>query len=925
MKTVSIVLTILTCQLAAATATAGAKGLKPPESPVSDIPRLKGIVVDGKADDWREDGYRADVLIPLSGEVKPVEDCDGWVRLGWDERGLLLLARVHDDRWVESDSEEYLWQADGLEIYLAPGRGSPQLCQWVVAPGMAAGQGSPRWHFYDHRKDEQLKGHPAPLTVSRTRVDNGYVLEVLVPWSSIGIQPSMGREVAVQFWVNDSDSDRVKDPYHALWYPETGTFQHSTRMHRVRLSTRPSPPMDVRIMGSHDMTRLNTRFLATARADRAGTTVRLVRRSTGKAFADAQLTKDGSGYAVARIPVPLPTESDPYGHVAVRAGTRLVDECVLPDINEQRRDAIRHARIVLDPFVFHGKQFPRPDLERPVYMERLAGPCLFHTTYYDADYQEVTTAERPGRYGAVVEILHEGHEPRREFLTLYRTPEPIEWWKMEMTTEMEFPRQFGVPAEVARRRSDVVGDYMKWMMGHDIHRRAEGAVVLAGLSEASPDDDIVDRTSPRARDHRWWYGLKKKIGVATPYPYAVHVPDSAESDDAETFPAVLMLHGAGPGGRLQRFPDMYIGKNAAPGGLLQWFLDMYIGKHDLPMIAIVPVTPGGEWPFWSPHRLHDLIEEAMDRYPIDPDRFYLTGLSMGGMGSWSLAMQYPDLFAAVVPICGVRGDARDVARVRDIPVWVFHGDKDPSVPVQESHKMVAALRRIGGRVRYTEYPGVDHDSWTRTYEDKAFYDWLLKQKRGAPQQPRWEPLTAKEGSLPIEGYELAWSDEFNGDSLDLSKWFYRQDGVRRGQGVVAKETVSLDGKGHLVMTVRRHGSTVQLPEIATQGRFETTYGYFECRMKMQREVGHFPSFWLQTPTIGDPLGDPGKAGAEIDIFEYLRKDFDKVYHHVHWDGYGKNLKSIRGVPSIPGVGEGWHTFSLLWTEKEYVFYVDGNE
>ena len=125
------------------------------------------------------------------------------------------------------------------------------------------------------------------------------------------------------------------------------------------------------------------------------------------------------------------------------------------------------------------------------------------------------------------------------------------------------------------------------------------------------------------------------------------------------------------------------------------------------------------------------------KYPIDPDRVYLTGLSMGGFGSWMLAMEHPGRFAAAVPICG-GGDPRDVARIKDLPIWVFHGGKDPTVPLARSEAMVDALRKIGGRVKLTVYPDAGHDSWTATYENEDLYAWLLQQRRGQPQQPRAE-------------------------------------------------------------------------------------------------------------------------------------------------------------------------------------------
>ena len=140
-----------------------------------------------------------------------------------------------------------------------------------------------------------------------------------------------------------------------------------------------------------------------------------------------------------------------------------------------------------------------------------------------------------------------------------------------------------------------------------------------------------------------------------------------------------------------------------------------------------------------------------------------------------------------------------------------------------------------------------------------------------------------------------------------------------------KETVSVDGNGHLVLTTKRSGDEYHTAMIGTQGKFETTYGYFECRVQLQEQIGHWSAFWLQTPTMAMDIGNTAESGTEIDIFEYLRREGDTVHHTLHWDGYKIFHKSAKATPNIPGLSEGWHTFGLLWTDEEYVFYVDGSE
>jgi len=171
---------------------------------------------------------------------------------------------------------------------------------------------------------------------------------------------------------------------------------------------------------------------------------------------------------------------------------------------------------------------------------------------------------------------------------------------------------------------------------------------------------------------------------------------------------------------------------------------------------------------------------------------------------------------------------------------------------------------------------------------------------------------------------LIWADEFDGAELDTAKWSYRGLGARKG-GVNVKEAVRLDGEGHLVITTTKVGGKYHTGMIGTQGKFEHAFGYWECRVKLQRTIGHWSAFWLQSPTLGKPVGDVAKAGTEIDVFEYLRKRGDKMQHTLHWDGYGKAHKSQGKVVDVPGLGEGWHTVGLEWTKDEYVFFIDGKE
>ncbi|MDF3079241.1 MAG: glcA 1 [Sphingobacteriaceae bacterium] len=176
------------------------------------------------------------------------------------------------------------------------------------------------------------------------------------------------------------------------------------------------------------------------------------------------------------------------------------------------------------------------------------------------------------------------------------------------------------------------------------------------------------------------------------------------------------------------------------------------------------------------------------------------------------------------------------------------------------------------------------------------------------------------------GFDLAWSDEFDGTSLNMAKWMYRGDGTVRNLATVSKNTISLDGSGNLVMRVTKDANGVyNVGQVATDGLFTQRYGYFECRAKMNISIGPHVAFWLQSNTMGIETNDPANNGTEIDIFEYHRKAPTTVFHNLHWNGYGAGHQTVGTKYQFSGVGTGYHVFGLEWNENEYVFYVDGKE
>ena len=172
-----------------------------------------------------------------------------------------------------------------------------------------------------------------------------------------------------------------------------------------------------------------------------------------------------------------------------------------------------------------------------------------------------------------------------------------------------------------------------------------------------------------------------------------------------------------------------------------------------------------------------------------------------------------------------------------------------------------------------------------------------------------------------QAWKLAWHDEFDGETLDETKWDV-PEGKRR-DAWWSRKAVALDGKGHLAIKTLKEGDKYYDGCARTRGKFEHAFGYYVARIRLQKSAGHWTAFWMYGSGVGK-VGHGGMDGTEIDIMEKPWLD-DRVQHTLHWDGYGKAHKSKGHVSRNPGVMKGWHTFSLLWTPDEYVFYVDGKE
>jgi pimeloyl-ACP methyl ester carboxylesterase len=664
---------------------------------VYDVPRLTSITIDGRTDDWSDGGLRIEA-VPHDRIPPPASDFEPRLRFAWSDRGLLLLVEANDDTLDESSGD--LWRCDGVEVFLGLGSEADTVLKLMCSPGLAAG-GRPRKQVY-HYVD--AADRDAAVATAARRTDSGYAMELLIPWEACALRARRGAEVAVQVRLNDADGE-------GSWRQVRFSGPVGGKQ-PLRLAESASPPVRLVASGVYEPT--HVRITVHGAASLIGRTVRLLR--DGAEVARAKL-EDAGGRARAQVRLALPPPGEGMGRLVAAAEGAAPAAVNLPDIEGRRKRAVERAEIVFDAYVFSGTSLPTCRLKHPAWFEALLGSCELDVTYHNADYEQVTEAAKAGRYGAVVTLTAGGRTARR-FQTLYRSPGRVGWrqWRdVNLSVTPSLPSPLGVKDDVARKQAETIAEYLKWRLADGLREDGGAAVLLAGLAETpAAEPPAVDRTNVWSRDARWWFDLRRKLGLFRPR-YLVFLPDGYEQSGSKCWPLMLFLHGAG-----ERGDDLSKVKVHGPPKMVSQ-------GRSFPFILVAPQCDADRW--WVPIELGALLDEVEARYRVDRDRVYVTGMSMGGFGTWAVALEYPDRFAAIAPICG-GGDPRDAARIRHVPAWVFHGARDGAVPIEGSRKMVEALKAAGGHVQFTVYPDAGHDSWSATYANPDLYDWLLANRRG---------------------------------------------------------------------------------------------------------------------------------------------------------------------------------------------------
>jgi predicted peptidase len=198
--------------------------------------------------------------------------------------------------------------------------------------------------------------------------------------------------------------------------------------------------------------------------------------------------------------------------------------------------------------------------------------------------------------------------------------------------------------------------------------------------------------------------------------YYLYFPEDYSTKDATQFPLLLFLHGGGEsGGDLEELKTNGPPKLIAEG-------------RQFPFLILAPQNPDKK-KWWNTRALVQLLDTVIAGNRVDKNRIYLTGLSRGGGAAWELAVQYPDKFAAMAVVCGMTPVPYASWIDKKMPIWVFHGTEDQSIPISESEEMVKKLKDMGHDVKFTKYEGVGHNSWEQAYTTDELYEWFSKQKR----------------------------------------------------------------------------------------------------------------------------------------------------------------------------------------------------
>jgi poly(3-hydroxybutyrate) depolymerase len=655
------------------------------DRPVFDAPRLDGIVVDGRAADWADRGLRLEPLVGFGGPALTGDDLVVHARAGWSDEGLLIFARITDDALRESSNEAWLLNRDAVEISLSAGLDSTEFIQYYVLPGISTERPNAQTEIADHRM--QMASGPTPaITASSVMLENGYAVEALAPWESLAIRPEIGTTFGFRLAVIDIDDPlpgpglRYSKDYVALCSPPGSPFDPK-RVFGLRLAADAAPATPPRCSYRH-VRAWFPRVVVCGAGAAPGKRIEVVDKE-GHVLGKGPF-EEAEGLYVAEIKLPYPKSGVAMLDVKVLLDGKEIDSATLPcdgkkpgfgfylpqepeakdtarfrlDMLNYGGDALGDGPVPIDVFDANGKKVEQVAEWLGTEVRLHLPPGLYYLRsefdYYGMPYLVeggVCVGEQPGE--RIDRLLADARAAKSvpENLPYAGMIEYLAGKVEDLLTTESIPYEQTL-TEAAR--------LAQW-----IARIAKEPNSLAKL---------------RGR-HEWAY-LSDVDGAGQ--PFVIEIPE--DYDAARAYPLFIYLHGS---------------------------MALHTESYDPPMLPNeFRLFPLGRAVSAGYGALCEMdILEAMDyvtsHWNIDLDRIHLSGVSMGGGGSYSIPSRHPDRFASVRAVSGYGLDA-PVENLLNLPFTAIHGTADWMVPLDEARGAVVRGVDAGAPARMVLIEGIGH-------------------------------------------------------------------------------------------------------------------------------------------------------------------------------------------------------------------------
>ena len=634
------------------------------------LPRLDGITPDGDLTDWGTRGLHLPFLTPDSPRLPDPARSRASARFAWDNKGLSIAVEVVDTTPSEAHIAAAAYTADSVELFLAADPAKPDSIQLVLSPGNDPAHPAPRGYVFENHSVKVPTVTNKVTWAVKPRAD-GYIAEARLAWAALGIQPKAGLTIGTRLYVNDDDGAGTRTRF--VWQPEAG----GPRYHALTLGAdAASGVLDTPVAWTAlDVADTAGRVNMIGGAALAGTKWEVKQGDALLGVLSLQPAGNASSGSLAlpisRAPGTLTISRPDNAVLTIRDTTSGDAAGVVARANGGRvspadKQSLAFARAEFPQHVFTGSRFPTLSFGDSARVARLLGAEPKITTLW---------LDAEGR--DVAAPLVPGRYAARSEITIPGRATPL----VLENIFYRMPNGAGLPSA-----SD----------------ETTARLFAFGLLGA----DATPTQSTRVAE-RWWHKVRRTRGWSEALAYKIHVP---AGDVAKPRPLIVHLHGSG------QHSELAVSER----------LPLLIAEAGPEPIIVYPQSPGG----WRGPAVGELIDTLAKQHAIDPNRVYLIGFSLGGMGSWEVALDQPERFAAVVPIGGRMGSPADAARLKDVPVWVFNGADDPGTTTEEAAIMVDALSRAGGNPRFTILPGKSHgDSQDAAYRYPGMFQWMLAQRR----------------------------------------------------------------------------------------------------------------------------------------------------------------------------------------------------